>query len=191
MTTERRLERDLPRILGDLAMGPYPDYIDDVLATTAQRRQRPAWTSLERWLPMVDIARQPVLAPRIPWRSIAVAFVIIALLLAAVAVFIGTQPRLPAPFGLARNGLIAYDAGGDIYTADPETGVATAIVSGPETDVAPRYSPDGTHIVFERKLDTGPRAALRRALGRQRPHAGDARAGRAHEEPARRAVGAI
>ena len=33
MTTERRLERDLPHILGDLAMGPYPDYIDDVLAT--------------------------------------------------------------------------------------------------------------------------------------------------------------
>ena len=155
MTTDRRLARDLPQILGDLAMGPYPDYIDDVLATTAQRRQRAAWTFPERWLPMVDIARQPVLAPRIPWRSISVAFVIIALLLAAVAVFIGSQPRLPAPFGLARNGLIAYDAGGDIYTADPMTGAATAIVSGPETDVAPRYSPDGTHIVFERTLDAG------------------------------------
>ena len=119
MTTERRLERDLPQILGDLAMGPYPDYIDDVLATTAQRRQRPAWTFPERWLPMVDIARQPVLAPRLPWRAISLAAVMVALLLAAAAVFIGTQPRLPAPFGLARNGLIAYDAGGDIYTADP------------------------------------------------------------------------
>ena len=158
MTTERRLERDLPRILGDLAMGPYPDYIDDVLATTAQRRQRPAWTSLERWLPMVDIARQPVLAPRIPWRSISFAILLIALLLAGAAVFIGSQPRLPAPFGVARNGLIAYEAGGDIYTADPETGVATPIVAGPEIDQAPRFSRDGTHIVFERKLGdpTGP-----------------------------------
>ena len=61
------------RSSGDLAMGPYPDYIDDVLATTAQRRQRPAWTFPERWLPMVDVARQPVLAPRLPWRAISLA----------------------------------------------------------------------------------------------------------------------
>jgi hypothetical protein len=65
MTTDRRLERDLPSILGELAAGPHPDYIDDVLATTAQRRQRAAWTFPERWLPMVDIARQPVLTPRL------------------------------------------------------------------------------------------------------------------------------
>jgi Tol biopolymer transport system component len=151
MTTERRLERDLPQILGDLAMGPYPDYIDDVLAITAQRRQRAAWTLPERWLPMVNIARQPVLAPRIPWRSISVAFVIIALLLAAVAVLIGTQPRLPAPFGPARNGLVTYAVNGDIFTTDPVTGLETPIVSGPENDLAPRFSLDGTHIVFERR----------------------------------------
>ena len=158
MTTERRLERDLPRILGDLAMGPYPDYIDDVLATTVHRRQRPAWTSLERWLPMVDITRQPVLAPRIPWRSISFAILLIALLLAGAAVFIGSQSRLPAPFGVARNGLIAYEVGGDIYTADPEAGVAALIVAGPEIDQGPRFSRDGTHFVFERKLGdpTGP-----------------------------------
>ena len=37
MTTPTRLERSLPSILGDLAAGPTPDYIDDVLAPTAQR----------------------------------------------------------------------------------------------------------------------------------------------------------
>ena len=44
-------------------VGPYPDYIDDVLATTAQRRQRPAWTFPERWLPM-DITTHASRRPR-------------------------------------------------------------------------------------------------------------------------------
>ena len=153
MTTERRLSGDLPTILGDLARGPYPDYIDDVLTTTAQLRQRPAWTFPERWLPMVEIARQPVLAPRLPWRSVAMAMLLMALLLAAVAMFVGSQTRVPAPFGPARNGLVAYEAGGDIFTADPVTGEASPILTGPETDVGPRFSLDGTRIVFERKID--------------------------------------
>ena len=35
MTAEPRLERDLPFILDEIVVGPYPDYIDDVLVTTA------------------------------------------------------------------------------------------------------------------------------------------------------------
>ena len=107
---------------------------------------------------MVDVARQPVLSPRLPWRAISLALVMIALLVAAVAVYIGSQTRLPAPFGTAGAGLVAYEANGDIYTVDPINGVATAIVSGPETDLGPRFSRDGTHIVFERKVkgDSGP-----------------------------------
>jgi hypothetical protein len=155
MTTDSRLTGDLPHILGDLAAGPYPDYIDDVLGRTQRLRQSRPWTSPERWLPVLDIARQPVFAPRLPWRSISVALVLIALLLAAAAVAVGTQPRLPAPFGVARNGLIAYDAFGDIHTGDPATGVTTAIVSGPQHDLGPRFSLDGTHVVFERRLDGG------------------------------------
>jgi len=153
MTTERRLVNDLPNILGELAVGPYPEYIDDVLATTADVRQRPAWTFPERWLPMVDTMRQPVLVPRMPWRAISMAMLLLALLLAAAAIYIGNQKRVPAPFGLARNGLIAYSDGGDIFTADPVTGTATVIVTGPEKDVGPRYSLDGTLVAFERKLD--------------------------------------
>ena len=150
MTTEGRLARDLPGILGDLATGPYPDYIDDVLATSATTRQRPAWTFPERWLPMVDLVRQPVLVPRLPWRSIALAIVVLLAVLAAAIVYVGSQQRVPAPFGPARNGLIAYDGGGDIYTADPVSGVATAVITGPETDFGPRFSLDGTHLAFAR-----------------------------------------
>ncbi|TMF33594.1 MAG: hypothetical protein E6I26_13925 [Chloroflexi bacterium] len=155
MTTEGRLTRDLPEILGDLATGSYPDYIDDVLATSATIRQRPAWTFPERWLPMVDIVRQPILVPRLPWRSIALAIVVLLLLLAAAAVYIGGQQRIPAPFGPARNGLVAYAADGDIYTVDPGTGAATAIVAGPAADQAPRFSLDGSHLAFEREAGGG------------------------------------
>ena len=142
MSAERRLEHDLPEILGDLARGRYPDYIDDVLASTAELRQDRAWTF-------------PV-AARLPWRAMAIVLVLIALLLAAViALSLGTRTRLPAPYGLARNGLVAYDADGDIFTSDPVSGVATAIVTGKGLDLGPRFSLDGTHVVFERRLVSG------------------------------------
>lgn len=160
MTTERRLVNDLPGILGELAMGPYPEYIDDVLVITAEVRQRPAWTFLERWLPMVDVVRQPVLTPRLQWRSLSLAVLLLALLLAAAAIYIGNQQRVPAPFGPARNGLVAYAEGGDIYTADAVTGASTAIVTGPEEDVGPRFSLDGTLIAFERKVKIGLKGQL-------------------------------
>src|SRR5439155_22110724 len=98
---------------------------------------------------MVDIFRQPILVPRLPWRSIALAIVLLLLLLAAAAVYIGGQQRIPAPFGPARNGLAAYAADGDIYTVDPGTGAATAIVAGPAAAQAPPSSPAGRHLAFE------------------------------------------
>jgi Tol biopolymer transport system component len=106
---------------------------------------------------MVDVLRQPAFVPRLPWRSISMAVLLIALLLAvaAVALYVGSRPRLPAPFGLASNGLVAYAANGDIYTGDPVSGASTPIVTGPESDIAPRFSPYGTHVAFERKLSSG------------------------------------
>jgi Tol biopolymer transport system component len=153
MTTDRHLERDLPAILGEIATGRYPDYIDDVLATTAQRRQRPAWTFPERWFP-VDLATKALPgAPRLPWRAMAALAVLALLLGAALALYVGSQQRpLPAPFGRAANGSILFAEAGDIYTADPLTGVTTAIVVSPETDLRPIWSLDGTRVVFERKV---------------------------------------
>jgi len=149
-----RFDRQLPVLLDELAQPRTPDYFDDLLGQTARTRQRPAWTFLERWLPMVDIARQPVFARQVPWRPIAVLTLILLLLAASLAFVIGSQRRLPAPFGPARNGLVAYAKDGDIYTADPVTGDARAVVTGPETDLRPIFSLDGTRFAFERK-ETG------------------------------------
>jgi len=149
MMPNDRFDRRLPEILDEIAQPRTPDYFDDLLGLTARTHQRPAWTLLEGWLPMVDIARRPAFA-QLPWRPIAVLTLILLLIAASLALVIGSQHRLPAPFGLARDGLVAYASAGDIYTADASTGTSKAIVTGPENDVNPRWSRDGTHVAFQR-----------------------------------------
>ena len=148
-----RFDRRLPVILDEISQPRTPDYFDDLLRQTARTRQRPAWTLLERWLPMVDIARQPAFSRQVPWRQLAVLALIVVLLAAGLVLVIGSRPRTPPPFGLARNGLVAYAQAGDIYTADPVTGAAKAVVTGPEQDLRPIFSLDGTRFAFERKVD--------------------------------------
>jgi dipeptidyl aminopeptidase/acylaminoacyl peptidase len=155
MTGETRLERDLPAILGDLATGPYPDYVDNVLATTAQRRQRSAWMFPERWFPM-DVVTRAVPAPAFPWRRLGVLAIIAVLVAAAAAaVIVGSQPRLPEPFGVAGNGQIAYSWLGEIYVRDTMTGEPRLVIGGPETDTLAAHSPDGTAFAFVREIGDG------------------------------------
>jgi Tol biopolymer transport system component len=159
MMPNERFERQLPQLLTELAAPRTPDYFDDLFRQTARTRQRPAWTFFERWVPMVDIARQPILTSRLPLRTIGLGLVLVAVILAAVAALaVGTQRNLPAPFGPARNGLVAFARDGDIYTADPVSGRSVAITSGPEIDLRPVYSLDGSRLAFERRMDgaTGP-----------------------------------
>ena len=147
-----RFEQELPSLLDDLYVGPMPTYRDDVIHQTARTRQRPAWTFIERWLPMVEITRQPLVVPRMPWRAIGLGLVLLALLVALVAALVAAgRPNLPQPFGRARAGLVAYATGGDIYTVDPVTGSSTALVTGPDKDLNPRWSRDGTLLAFERQ----------------------------------------
>jgi Tol biopolymer transport system component len=72
------------------------------------------------------------------------------------AVLVGSsRSRLPSPFGRAANGQVAYASNGDIYTVDPVSGLATAAVSGADTDSAPVWSRDGTHFAFQREALVG------------------------------------
>ena len=47
--------------LDDPSTPPAPRYLGEVLERTRRTRQRPAWASLERWLPMTVITRPPAL----------------------------------------------------------------------------------------------------------------------------------
>lgn len=165
MTVDERFERTLPTVLTDLYLGPTPDYRDDLLWQTARTRQRPAWSFPGRWLPMADLVTERVTAPRIPLRMIALALLVIALVVAGTLAFIGSQqPKLPPPFGVAHNGLIALDQGGDIVTLDPTTAATRVLVSGPGIDSAPVYSSDGTKIAFRRDPASGDVRSADRAL---------------------------
>jgi Tol biopolymer transport system component len=130
-----------------------PDYLDDILSRTATTRQRPAWTSIERWLPVDLTSGTSTLAP--PRLGRALLIVILVAALVGVAVFVGTRrERLPAPFGVAANGVIVYSADGDIRAADPDGSDPRALVSGPEDDVGPLLSSDGTRFSFFRAVST-------------------------------------
>jgi hypothetical protein len=154
MNRHDALERELTAWFFDTAAPRTPDYTTDIVQRTATVRQRPRWAFPERWLPVSVVAFRRRTAPSFPWRTVA-ALAILALLLAAVLV-VGSQPRLPPPFGLARNGLIAYAKDGDILTVDPATGARKWITSGNEDDRDPQWSLDGTRMAFLRNLLAGP-----------------------------------
>jgi Tol biopolymer transport system component len=148
---DERFGARITEALDDLATPQYPDYIDDVLASALARRQRPAWTFPERWIPMSTIARRPMLFPGVPIRIIAIASLLLALLVAGAVISAGLfAERVPAPFGPAANGLVAFQADGDLYTRDLLTGDERRITDGPDIDVGPMFSRDGQWLAWLR-----------------------------------------
>ncbi len=77
------------------------------------------------------------------------------LLLVAIALYAGSRPRVPPPFGPAANGLVAYAQDGDIYTVDPVTGTRHLIMTGRDIDSDPRWSPNGLRLAFLRVSGDG------------------------------------
>jgi WD40 repeat protein len=154
MTGNSGIDRRIFDFLDREAGHGSPDYLDDILSRTAGSRQRPAWTSIERWLP-VDVSAHRSIIGRTPLRPIAV-FVVIGLLLAAiVAVAVGTRRPTLEPFGLARDGALVSSHDGDIYSVDPLTGTERAIITDPRSDFSLTFSRDGTKFMFLRVASGG------------------------------------
>jgi Tol biopolymer transport system component len=138
-------ERRLAAGLEDYA-GPRQRVDADAIARAAANRLPVRQSILHHFTAGV------ALAPRLAWRPSAVVVIVavLTLALAAGVVIVGNQERRLPAVEPAGNGLLAYSSRGDIYVGDPETGETTAIVTGPDVDSAPLFSPDGTRIAFVR-----------------------------------------
>ena len=150
MNTSDRFDRNVSDWLHADAEHRVPQHLDAVLRRTRTERQRPAWSSLERWLPVHTTLRLAP-APRLAW---ALAIVILMLAIVAAGLLVASRQRLPAPFGPARNGAIVSSHDGDIYAIDAMTHDARVIVGGDPFDFAPTFSRDGTKMLFLRSLGT-------------------------------------
>ena len=97
----------------------------------------------------MDITTRTIPVVRLPLRQFAIVALLVALLAAALAAYVGSQRRVPAPFGPARNGVIPYISNGDIYVGDPVTGRTQLLVTNPRgtnpsgTGLLPRWHQDG------------------------------------------------
>jgi WD40 repeat protein len=146
MTTDDTFGQTLSVWLHEEAGHRVPDHLGEVLVQTVATRQRPWWSSPERWLP-VDTAtdmRGRIAAPRsLVWLAL-IALVVLAIV--GTAVITGTL-RAPSPaVGLAPNGrfLIADGTTLKSYAADGTDPQTAATLPYPAQDLV--LSHDGTRL---------------------------------------------
>jgi dipeptidyl aminopeptidase/acylaminoacyl peptidase len=149
MTASRRFEQDLPALIADTYLAGTPDYRDDLIGLIAGTPQRPAWRFPGRWLP-VDLVTERVSSPRVPWRALATIALIALLIAAGAAAYVGSRPPLPAPFGVAANGRLVYNADGDVFIRDGLDAPSRVIMGGPTTDSIVGFSPRGDRLLLAR-----------------------------------------
>ena len=150
MTLNDGFERTVSDWLDEQAGHGAPGYLDEVLARTTRTRQRPAWSSLERWLPVQSTAHFAP-APRIAWLLVILGLV---LALGAAILVVGSPKHAAvAVRSSMRNGTVLYAAAdGDIYAIDTASNKAQR----PRDRIGDRqsipvYSPDGTRFAFVRR----------------------------------------
>jgi Tol biopolymer transport system component len=153
MTQPERLDQSLRAWLDAEAQASSSHYLEETLALLERTPQR-------RWRAALTHALPAVRRPVVPRGVVALAMLAVLIAaLAAAAVIIGSRPRLPAPFGPAANGLIAYDDGIDAYIAQADGSGAVQIPGGKRYNFNPTFSPDGTLVAFWSN-DTGSGGSL-------------------------------
>jgi dipeptidyl aminopeptidase/acylaminoacyl peptidase len=149
MTLHDGFDRTVSDWLDGEAGHGMPGYLDEILIETTGTRQRPWWSSLERWLPMQSTTRFAQV-PRMVWVLIVMALVIA---LATAVLVVGSRRSAPAPLAPVGHGTVLYAAAdGDIYALDTATDKVRPLIVGPGADSGPSVSPDGTKVAFARRV---------------------------------------
>jgi hypothetical protein len=145
--------------IDEIAATRMPDYLDDIFQRTAASKQRPRWTFLERWLPVDTTFTRVPFGRRLPVRQLVLVLVVVALVAASLALYVGSQRRLPPSFGPAANGQLVYGSGGDLYVRDSVTGDARVLLGGPGDQAGAIVSPDGQLVAYDEYAGTAGRAS--------------------------------
>jgi WD40 repeat protein len=123
-----------------------PGYLDEVLAVTSRTRQRPAWSSPERWLPVQLTLSQRIRPIPNLTRVVAIA-AILALIVAGLLVAAAGQRHVPH-FGFAANGPLTWVDGATIKLASADGETVRAGAAIPAGSESLTFSPDGTRLAY-------------------------------------------
>jgi Tol biopolymer transport system component len=150
MTSPNASRDDFDRLMGqwmeaDARVREPEHLLDSVLERISAARQIPRWLLPERWLPVQLTTRfraGPRLAP-------VILLLALLLALAALVATVGSRRELPAPFGLAGNGRIAYLSAGQIFTSEPDGSDPLQLTSDGAGAATPIWSIDGTRVSYK------------------------------------------
>jgi Tol biopolymer transport system component len=157
MTARRDVDRVITTWLTEIAPEGNVDYLDETLGAIVRVRQRPVWASPGRWLPMQLTVPRVVVPRAAPYLALLALLLIGVIIALAVA---GGQKRLPAPFGLAATGLVAFESEGDILVANADGSSRRSLVAIQGAQWSQVFSRRGDRIAYWSSPKSGDPASL-------------------------------
>jgi Tol biopolymer transport system component len=158
MTARRDADHLIAMWLTETSPEGYVDYLDETLEGIDAIRQRPAWAIPGRWVPMQTTLQRVALPRLAPLLVILVLLIVAAIAVLAIAG--SRQQRLPAPFGVAATGLVAFESDGHIVAAAADGSGRRTLIGGAGAQWSPVWSRRGDRIAYWSAPSSGAAASL-------------------------------